>query len=104
MVKRLGYPSASRSNAPAGRDAGQDPTRGGGRFRSHPTRPRTWMQIGAQTGVGNGDQPQVVASQQAQNQVDRDTPAAVPVAALTDTLPADVVVRMLNVLEALVPN
>ncbi|KAM3203621.1 hypothetical protein P3L10_031247 [Capsicum annuum] len=104
MVKRSGSSSTSRSNELAGHGAGQDPMRRGGRVGSHPTRPRTRLQTGAQSGVGNGGQPQVVVSQQAQDQVDRDTPAAVPVVAPTVTLPADVVVRMLNVLKALVPN
>ncbi|KAM3200329.1 hypothetical protein P3L10_032691 [Capsicum annuum] len=80
MVKRRGSSFASRSNTPVRCGAGQDSTRGGGRVGSHLTRPRTRMQTGAQPGVGNGGQPQVVASEQVQDRVDRDTQAAVPVA------------------------
>ncbi|KAF3666325.1 Protein SRG1 [Capsicum annuum] len=78
MVKRRRPSSTGRSNAPARHGAGHDTTRGGGRVGSYPNRPRT------------------------KDQVDHDTPAATPVAVPTITLPGDVVVRMLNVLEALV--
>ncbi|XP_047259833.1 uncharacterized protein LOC124892639, partial [Capsicum annuum] len=86
MVKRLGSSFASRSNALVGRGAGQDLTHGGGRVGPYPNRPQTRTQTNPQHGV------------------DQDTPAVVSVVAPTVTLPADVVVRILNVLEALVPN
>ncbi|KAF3634021.1 putative NAC domain-containing protein 8-like [Capsicum annuum] len=81
-----------------------DSTRGGSRVRSHPTRPRARSQTGAQLGVGNGGQPQVVASKQVRDQVDQEAPTVVLGNIPTVALPADAMVRLLNVLEALVPN
>ncbi|KAM3233832.1 hypothetical protein P3L10_019191 [Capsicum annuum] len=104
MVKRRGSSSVGRSNAPVGLGPGQDPTRGGGRVGSHPTMPQTRAQTNTQHGVWSGRHPQVAAPERVQDQVDHDTPAVAPVAVPTITLPADVVVRMLNILEALVSN
>ncbi|KAF3683876.1 putative NAC domain-containing protein 8-like [Capsicum annuum] len=93
-----------RSIKVAGQGSYQDSTRGGSRVRSHPTRPRARSQTGAQLGVGNGGQPQVVASKQVRDQVDQEAPTVVLGNIPTVALPADAMVRLLNVLEALVPN
>ena len=104
MVKRRGSSSGSRFNAPTGRGTGHGSTRGGGQVGSHPIKPRTRAQINPQHRVRSGAQPQVVAPERVQDQVGHDTSAVAPVAVPTVILPADLVVRVLNVLEALEPN
>ncbi|MCE5166955.1 hypothetical protein HAX54_031104, partial [Datura stramonium] len=87
MSKKRASSSASRSKAPIGRSAGRGTTCGG--LKKIP-----------QSDDVNGGQPQVVARERVQEQVVKDTPLTV----LTVILPVDVVIRLLNVLEALVAN
>ncbi|KAM3200620.1 hypothetical protein P3L10_032982 [Capsicum annuum] len=87
MVKRRGSSFTSRSNAPAEHGAGQDPTRGGDRVGSYPT-----------------SQPRVVTSEKVQNQVDWEAPTVVSGTIPIVKFPADAMVRLLNIIEALLPN
>ncbi|XP_059302013.1 uncharacterized protein LOC132053936 [Lycium ferocissimum] len=90
------------ASSSAKRGAGQSATRGGRQASAHQTRAQTRTQATPQPEVVNGGQPRV-ASEQVQEQVVQNTPPA-PAAAPTIAMPADVVTRLLNVLEALAPN
>ncbi|MCE3050305.1 hypothetical protein HAX54_046862 [Datura stramonium] len=90
-----GKPSV-RSKTLVGRSAGRGTTHGGSQAGAHQTR----AQADPQPKVVNGGQPRVVAQERVQEQVVQDTPLTVP----TVDLPADVVIKLLNVLETLVAN
>ncbi|MCD7460594.1 hypothetical protein HAX54_043871 [Datura stramonium] len=85
-----------RTKIPVGRSAGRGTTRDGSQAGAYQTR----AQVDSHPEIVNGDQPRVVAEERVQEQVIWDTPSTMP----TVALPADTVIRPLNVLEALVPN
>ncbi|XP_060216754.1 uncharacterized protein LOC132644194 [Lycium barbarum] len=91
-----------RASSSAKRGVGQSATRGGRQAGTHQTGAQIRTQATPQPKVVNGGQPRV-ASEQVHEQVVQNTPPA-PGAAPTIALPADVVTRLLNVLEALAPN
>ncbi|MCD9639948.1 hypothetical protein HAX54_024943, partial [Datura stramonium] len=72
-------------------------TPGGSRAGAHQTRAQTRAQANPQPEVVNGSQPRVVAPE-------KDAPSIVLVVVPTVALPTDVAMRLLNVLEALIPN
>ncbi|MCD9646513.1 hypothetical protein HAX54_036400 [Datura stramonium] len=96
MAKKHASSSASRLKAPVEHSARRCTTRGGGQAGAHQTRAQTDPQLE----IVYGGQPRVVAQERVQEQVIRDTPSTMPIV----SLPADAVIRLLNVLEALVPN
>ncbi|XP_019261540.1 PREDICTED: uncharacterized protein LOC109239428 [Nicotiana attenuata] len=73
-------------------------------FGEERTRSQSRRQAAPQPEVVNTGQPQATMPEQVQEQVVDDTPPPVPDVVPTVTLPADAVVRLLNVLEALVPT
>ncbi|MCD7462553.1 hypothetical protein HAX54_048755, partial [Datura stramonium] len=89
-----------RSKAPFGWGAGHGTTPSDYRTGVHQTR----AQDNPQPEIVNGGQPRVAAPERVQEQVVQDALSTVPVAVSTAALPTDVVMRFLNVLEALVPN
>ncbi|MCD9644032.1 hypothetical protein HAX54_032002 [Datura stramonium] len=72
--------------------------------RAHQTKAQTRAQVNPQPEVVNGSQPRVAASDRVQEQVVQDAPSIVPAVVPNVALPTDVVMRLLNVLEVLVPN
>ncbi|XP_070050959.1 uncharacterized protein [Nicotiana tomentosiformis] len=93
-MARTPTPSFSR------RGAGRGTTRGGGQVGAHQTR----RQAAPQPEVLNMSQPQAAMLDHVQERGVQDAPPPVPIVVPTVTLPADVVTRLLNVLEALVPT
>ncbi|MCD7470703.1 hypothetical protein HAX54_010728 [Datura stramonium] len=90
--------------APVGRGAGHDTTPGGSRVGTYQTRAQTRAQTNPQPEVVNGGQPRVAAPNRVQEQVIQDAPSTVPAVVPTIALPTDIVMGLLNVLEALVSN
>ncbi|MCE3050361.1 hypothetical protein HAX54_047053, partial [Datura stramonium] len=68
------------------------------------TRTQTRAQANPQPEIVNGGHPRVAAPERVQEQVFQDAPATVPAGVPTVALPTDVVMRLSNVLEALVSN
>ncbi|MCE5165757.1 hypothetical protein HAX54_012089, partial [Datura stramonium] len=104
MAKKRPSSSASRSKAPFVQGEGHGTTPGGSRDGAHQTRAQTREQANLQLEVVNVSQPQVATLAQVQEQVVQDAPSTMPASVPTIALPTDVVMRFLNVLEALVPN
>ncbi|MCD7456348.1 hypothetical protein HAX54_031390, partial [Datura stramonium] len=104
IAKKCASPSASQSKAPVGRGAGRGTTLSGSRAGAHQTRAKTSEHCNPQPEIVNGRQPRVAVSERVQEQVVQDAPSIVPAAVLTIALPTDVVMRLLNVLEALEHN
>ncbi|MCE0482150.1 hypothetical protein HAX54_040597, partial [Datura stramonium] len=77
---------------------------GGSRIGAHQTRAQTTAQDNPQPEIVNGGHPQVAAPERVQEQVVQDAPSTVPVVVPTVVLPTNVVMRLLNVIKALVPN
>ncbi|MCD7457668.1 hypothetical protein HAX54_035741 [Datura stramonium] len=87
---------ASRSKAPVGWGRGHGTTPGGSRARAYQTR--------AQTKAQANPQPEIMNGERVQEHVVQDAPSTMPAAAPIVALHTDVVMRLLNVLQALVPN
>ncbi|MCD7470762.1 hypothetical protein HAX54_010872 [Datura stramonium] len=104
MAKKRGSSSSNGSMAPVVRGAGQGTTPDGSRVGAHQTRAQTRVQAIAPLEIVNGGQPRVAAPERVQQQVVQDAPSTVPASLPTVAFPTDVVIRLLNVLEALVPN
>ncbi|MCD9638108.1 hypothetical protein HAX54_021818 [Datura stramonium] len=104
MAKKHVCSSASQSKAPVAWGAGHGTTLGGSRTRAHPTRAQTRTQANPQPEIVNAIQPRFATPQRVQEQVVQDAPLTVPTVVPTIALPIDVVMRLLNVLEELVPN
>ncbi|MCE5167057.1 hypothetical protein HAX54_035334, partial [Datura stramonium] len=83
---------------------GHGSTAGGSRVGAHQSRAQTRAQAHPQPEIVNGGQPRVATPEQVQEQVVQDAPSAVLAVVPIVALPTDVVMRLLNVLEALVPN
>ncbi|MCE5167217.1 hypothetical protein HAX54_042856, partial [Datura stramonium] len=70
----------------------------------HPEIANTRAHANPQPEIVNGRQPRVASPEQVQEQVVQDAPSTVPTVVPTVSLPIDLVIRLLNVLEALVSN
>ncbi|MCD7453935.1 hypothetical protein HAX54_022691 [Datura stramonium] len=104
MAKKRASSYANRSKAPIEWGAGHGTTLDGSQAGTHQTRAQTRAQVNPQPEFVNGGQPQVPAPKRVQKQVVHDAPSIVLLVVPTVALPTDVVIRLLNVLEALVPN
>ncbi|XP_070034868.1 uncharacterized protein [Nicotiana tomentosiformis] len=90
----------TRTPSSARHGAGRGTTRGGRQVGTHHTR----KQAAPQPKVENMGQPQATMPDQVQEQGIQDAPSPVPTVLPTVTLPANAVISLLNVLEALVPT
>ncbi|XP_070019113.1 uncharacterized protein [Nicotiana sylvestris] len=90
----------TRTPSSVGRRAGRGATRGGGQVGVHQAR----IQNAPQPQVGNMGQTQAVVPDQVQEKGVQNTPSPVPTVVPTVALPADIMARLLNMLEALVPT
>ncbi|MCE2055200.1 hypothetical protein HAX54_042171 [Datura stramonium] len=104
MAKKCASSSASRSKAPIGRGVGHGTNPGGSRSGAHQTRAQTRGLANPQPEVGNGSHPRVAAPERVQEQIVQDATSTVSAVVPTVVLPTDVVMRLLNVLEALMSN
>ncbi|KAH0682749.1 hypothetical protein KY285_020261 [Solanum tuberosum] len=104
MAKKRGSSFAVRLNAFVGHGVGLGINHGHSHGTCYPDRARTRVNATSQPEDANRDQPQVVPEERVQEHVFHDAPSKgppiVPIVSLLD----DVVIRLLNVLEALVPN
>ncbi|MCE3050322.1 hypothetical protein HAX54_046898 [Datura stramonium] len=76
----------------------------GSRAGACQTRAKTRAHANPQPEIVNRGQPQVASPEREQEQVVQDAPSTVPVVVPIVALPTDVVIRLLNVLESLMPN
>ncbi|WMV29721.1 hypothetical protein MTR67_023106 [Solanum verrucosum] len=104
MAKKRGCSSAVRSNTSVGGGGGIVINPGGIHGRSHLTTARTTANATSQLEDVNRDQPQVVLEELVQENIVHDAPSTWPSVVPTVALHVDVVMILLNVLEALVPN
>nr|XP_009757922.1 PREDICTED: uncharacterized protein LOC104210672 [Nicotiana sylvestris] len=103
-VDSIAEMARTRTPSSARRGAGRGTTRGGGQVGAHQTRAQTSRQATPQPEVVNTGQSQATMPNRVQEQMVQDAPPSVPVDVPTVTLHADALVRLLNVLEALVPT
>ncbi|MCD7473487.1 hypothetical protein HAX54_015388 [Datura stramonium] len=104
MGKKHASSCSIRSKEPVGRGTGYGTTPGDSRAGTYQKRDQNRKQANPQPEVVNGSQPQVAATVRVQEQVIQDAPSRVPVVVHIVALPTYAVMRLFNVLEALVPN